>query len=101
MARYIVKLSYKSKDYYLDWSTVTDSPITYGVSLDKFKKYIKKEYGKEGLENLPQRLKRVNKKGCSSHICTLYDLIATNRAGKNDKHLTKNEVIRQYCLQNH
>lgn len=62
MADYIVKIPHKGIDYYLLWSTNTDSPVTYGASLAAYKKYYKDQYGEKGTLDLCERLERVEKK---------------------------------------
>ena len=43
MGRFIIKLSGEGRDFYLEWSTVVDVPITSGMSLKEFKKYLTHE----------------------------------------------------------
>lgn len=92
MPRIIIKLENK----YLEWSTVVDAPVTYGMSLKEFKEYYKEEYGSNGMEDLPRRLQRVNKTGSSSMTESLGNLIAVNRAGENERRLTKKGIIKKY-----
>lgn len=69
MSRYIIKLTDKRdlKDYYLEWSTIVDAPVTYGMYLEGFKAYYQQEYGRSGMRELPERLKRVEEKGTSAY----------------------------------
>ena len=83
MSDYIVKLQYKNKDYYAEWSTIVDAPTTYFMRLEQFYNYYKDEYGNNGMNDLTQRLDRVQVTGCSAYDKTLDDLLAWNRAGKN------------------
>ena len=62
MGKFIIKI----KDQYLEWLTGTDAPTTYGMTFDELQKYIKEEYGNEGLRILFERLKRVETKGTSA-----------------------------------
>ena len=93
MSRCIIKIN----DKYFEWSTIVDAPVTYGMDKSELKTYIKNEYGNEGLRKLPQRLKRVEKRGAS--WVDGHDLdytIAFNRAGENESELTKQEIYEKY-----
>jgi hypothetical protein len=39
MGRFICKFEDKDDVYYLEWSTVVDAPVTFGMSLEEFKEY--------------------------------------------------------------
>lgn len=97
MSRYIVKLTdpVTSTDYYLEWSTIVDSPVTYGMSLQEFKNYYKEEYGRSGLLDLDQRLALVEKNGISSmnNSHTLNWLLSQHV----DK-LTPEQILQKYCI---
>ena len=95
MGRCIVKI----KDKYLEWSSIVDAPVTFGMTLDELKGYIKEEYGREGMRELDKRLERVERTGAS----TIYEksvdsIISCNRAGPNESHLTLEEIYQAYCL---
>jgi hypothetical protein len=92
MPRYIIKL----EDKYMEWSTVVDAPITYLLTYEQLTEYIKDEYGSQGLNNLSDRMKRVEEHGSSSPYHTTNQIIKHNRAGKNETHLSKKELIKQY-----
>jgi len=96
MGRFIVKLSDNEFNYYyLEWSTVSDAPVTWGMSIDTFKGYYQAEYGDSGMSDLPSRLARVNENGHSSfgNFDTDY-----NRAGYKESCLTQAEIIEWYCV---
>ncbi len=100
MSRYIIKLHSEktNKDYYMEWSTIVDAPVTYGVDLNEFTKYYIEQYGKSSENELKERLTRVEEKGTSSQIDdNVDDLIKYNRAGENETSLTKEEILNQYC----
>jgi hypothetical protein len=87
-------------DYWMEWSTICDAPLTHGFSLAFFIKYYKEKYGTNGMEDLPDRLERVERYGCSDRLDpenSLRSLIASNRAGKNEARLTLEEILDQYC----
>jgi hypothetical protein len=54
------------KDYYLEWSTVINAPLTYGYSLDEFKVNYNKRYTADDDTKLEDRLKRVEQNGISA-----------------------------------
>ena len=95
MGRYILKI----KDYYLEWSTVVDCPVTFGMNLDQLTRHIRHEYGANGLRDLPERLERVNQTGTSKRGGNLQDVISGNRAGPNESELDLGEIHQAYCLQ--
>lgn len=101
MPRYIVKLhdNKLNKDFYMEWSTVVDAPITSGGSLEEFKAYYMEEYGRKGMSELEDRLKRVEEKGISSHapFDDLSSLLKHNRAGDNETSLDKEGILDKYC----
>ena len=96
MGRYIIKL----EEFYLEWSTIVDAPVTYGMKIDDFKEYYKEEYGSHGMKDLPDRLERIEENGVSAYPPDndLDSLLAYNRAGKNESVLTKEEIIKEYCI---
>ena len=97
MANNIVKLSHNGKDYYMEWSSVTDSPMTDGMSLEEFEEYYVNEYGKNSLANFKDRMRRVSVKGTSSLTLSIEDLINSNRAGPSETTLTLLQLVETYC----
>lgn len=98
MPKYIIKLSDKEKNYYLEWSTIVDAPVSNGMALEEFKSYYKELYGTSSLEDLEKRLERVEQKGTSSLVDSLKETISNNRAGYREQHLTYKQLIENYCL---
>jgi hypothetical protein len=94
MPRYIVKLD----DWYLEWSTIVDAPVTEGMSLDDFRAHYLRQYGLQGESQLFERLERVEKNGTSALDETLDGILSCNRAGPDEAELTKDEIIKAYCL---
>lgn len=81
MGRIIVKV----KDVYCEWSSIVDAPVTSGMSLDELTDYVRWRYGEEGVQELPQRLARVEQNGTSSlEGTTLAELTGFNRAGPHE-----------------
>ena len=100
MPRYIIKLTDKeSKDYYLEYSSVVDAPVTYGMSLQDFKKYYINSYGQHSIHQLNDRLERVEECGTSCRLDkSVDDTIELNRAGDKETTLTKDQLINKFCL---
>lgn len=95
----ILKLSEGKKSWYLEWSTVVDAPVSFGMTLGQFKKFYQEEYGRSSMDELERRLERVEEKGTSSLIhASADDLISYNRAGKNETILSKQQLIDVYCI---
>ena len=92
-------MSDEKRDFYLEWSTVVDAPTTFGMSLDEFKDFYRQEYGNQEMQQLPQRLERVERTGSSEHGKTLDDVLIANRAGKNETEISKAEIFRKYCIE--
>ncbi len=98
MPHYIVKLETPKGPRYLDWSTVVDAPVTYGMTLDAFKAWYRDEHGEQGMRTLPARLARVEANGTSDMTPTsAADLLSCNRAGEKEARLTVAEIIAKYC----
>lgn len=101
MPRYIVKLTDAGRDYYLEWSTIVDAPVTSGMSLKEFRSHYQQEYGREGIRGLDERMNRVESTGTSSHHHdSAEDTISCNRAGDGETRLTMEQIIDHYCRGN-
>lgn len=83
----------------MEWSSVSDAPSTLGMSLEEFTNYYRSEYGEAGMQELPDRLARVEAKGVSSHAPDedLDDFLRSNRAGDNEEMLSRREILIKYC----
>lgn len=101
MGCYIIKIEHKGKEYFLEWSEITDAPITYGMEYEEFADYYKNEYGKQSFEtNFNDRMERVREKGTSSRMHkSMEDVIENNRAGKNEKYLSLEGIIKKYIIE--
>jgi hypothetical protein len=101
MARYILKIhdDKLDKDFYLDWSSVVDAPITRGMSLEEFNEYLVERYGWDNTpEDLERRMKRVEATGTSAFGYENTDsFFKYNRAGDNEKTLNKEQILEKYC----
>ena len=95
MGKPIIKLG----EYYLEWSSVVDAPVTFGMSLEDFKEYYRMMYGEQGMRGLDERLARVATKGTSDFADPDVEAtISGNRAGPDEARLTQEEIFITYCL---
>ena len=86
-------------DYYLEWSTICDAPLTHGMSLGDFREYYNDQYGKQGMKEYPERMERVEETGNSS-ILPKYsndDFYNFNRAGGAERCTDKEGILEKYC----
>ena len=99
MPRYIIKIHDDkfNRDYYLEWSTVVDAPVSYGFSLDHFTEYYLQKYGQKESPDLSNRMIRVEKNGISAYDENLDDLFEWNRAGDKETTLDKEGILNKYC----
>lgn len=97
MPTYIIKLSDKDRDYYFDWSTIVDAPVSKPMVLDEYKEYYSNKYGTEGMRELPERLARCDKFGYSGYSQDwLKDILSNNKASGSGKHMTKKQLT-EWC----
>lgn len=101
MPRYIIKIKDDplNKDYYLEWSTIVDAPVTWGLSLEEFKEYYQKQYGVSGMRDFDERIVKVELTGISADPSweSLENLFEYNRAGKGESCLDKEGILKCYC----
>lgn len=97
----IVKLTEGERSWYLIWSSISDSPSTYGMSLAELHDYVRDEFGASGLRDLPERLERVERYGTSClPATTAEELISFNRAGPGETTFTIAQIISHFCKAN-
>jgi len=94
----MTKCLIKIKDKYFEWSTVSDSPITYGMSKTELRDHIKEEYGNDGIDALPKRLKRISINGTSAIGETLSETTSVNRAGESETCITIQQIYDRYKI---
>jgi hypothetical protein len=95
MGRFIVKL----QQYYFEYSTIVDAPVTFGMDLKDFKAHYRKMNGLNSMRDLKDRLVRVESKGTSSlYHDSAEDVLSDNRAGPKESSLSVDELYTAYCL---
>ena len=80
------------------YGTIADGPhYESALTLEQLTEIVRLENGAAGLRELPQRLERAHKTGCS-HTAgwTLEDCIAGNRAGPNEETMPHDEFVVRY-----
>ena len=101
MPTYILKINDKrfEQDYYLEWSTIVDAPVTRGMSKQDFIDYYLAKHGMNEVEELTQRLKRVEKQGssCLQDTDGIEHYFNFNRAGEDEVTLDKEAILDRYC----
>lgn len=99
MANLIIKLKRGKSVRYLEWSTICEAPVTWGMRYQEFLDDYECKYGVHGMIGLEERLARVREKGTSSLVDdSLEDTILLNRAGPGETTLTKRELWEKYCV---
>lgn len=97
MGRYLIKTTHPLRPY-LEWSSIVDAPLTYGMNIATLRRYIKEEYGMDGLRSLDARLERVDLKGTSSFVYkSAEEAVSCNRAGDGETRLTMAQIVDFYC----
>ena len=81
MGKCIIKLDGK----FVHWSSVTDGPESPLLPEELFKKYWQEDL-----------MELAREKGCSARGYTVAEILSNNRAGKNDKKLTEEQIIEAY-----
>lgn len=92
MGKCIIKLDGK----FVHWSSVTDGPESPLLPEELFKKYWQDEYGRSGVIDYEDLMELAREKGCSARGYTVAEILSNNRAGKDDKKLTKEQIIEAY-----
>lgn len=80
------------------YTTVSDGACyESALTLDELTEAIRFEFGESGVKQLPARLKRAHRTGCSSlDGMTLAECISCNRAGPGESRLTYGEFVGKY-----
>lgn len=92
MPQFIIRVN----DNYYMWNPELRRPETEAMTLNTLESYILKHKGAFGIRDLPDRLRRVDSKGCSAMGYSLDELIKTNKAGRLSTHLNKESFYKVY-----
>lgn len=85
----IIKLG----EHYVDWSTICDAPLTRGMTREEIVQWYEDNETAHKAQQLPGRLARADATGTSSLNDTLKWLIASNRAGRDETRLTREQLV--------
>lgn len=66
------------------------------LTLEQVRQIVQEDLGNEGMRDLPARLERAHKTGCSSFYEDLDSCLIANRAGPNETELSKEEFIKRF-----
>jgi len=83
----------------MQWSSVSDSPSSPLLPEPLFKKFWYAEYGRSGWLDYARDIDRADSHGCSAMGYTAERVISGNRAGKNEKRLTKAQLIKAFTCE--
>lgn len=86
---------------FLEWSTVVDAPVTFGMSPSELRAYVRDRYGSEGVETLDDRMARAVAHGtsCRAPAYSFDDIVEGNRAGANETELSRAELVKFYFIE--
>jgi len=83
MGNPIIMLQRNGERRYFEWSTITDTTNTYGMTLTELCRYIRDKYGWSGMDDFRGRMQRVHACGTSSMVDrSAAEVIAGNRCGE-------------------
>lgn len=94
----MAQIIFKIKDRYFIYYTVTDG-VSEAMTRTQLDAWAEEEYSALDFQiTYPGMMQRVESKGTSSRVDkSMHETISGNRAGKNGKTLTANEIYRQYA----
>ena len=106
MGRYIVKLDTSEGPRYLDYSTVVDAPVSYGLTREEFVEHYHEERRRRleqeleaEMADLPRRLDQADEVGSTSMFYkSAQEALLCNRAGKNWTCMTIEQIVEHYCV---
>lgn len=103
MPRFIIKMEKDGDERYLEWSTVVDAPVTYGMEYDEFLEYYRTEHGARSMDGLlgeHGRLTRVHANGTSERGSkSVHETIAHNRAGPDESELDYDGIWQKFVVE--
>jgi hypothetical protein len=81
----------------VEWSTVVDAPVTYGMRRDEVEKHHREQYGVDGAVRLPRLMSELDARGISSRGTSRETVLQVNRAGHHEACATEAEIVEWYC----
>lgn len=83
---------------FMQWTSVTDSPVTPLLPEPLFAQFWKDEYGRSGMVDYENLMEIAKERGCSSYFSTTDEVLKHNQAGEDGKKLTKAQIIAAYTM---
>lgn len=97
MGRSILRLECGGVERFLVWSTVVDTPVSYGLTEQELVEWFTIEHGRSGTERLPAQIDRARRCGTSSLMYESAEkAYALNFAGQRGETLTLDEIWDRY-----
>lgn len=94
MSKYVIKL----RDRYLEWSTVTGSPTTFGMTRVEMAQYLFQKGTEELTQEIREQIARADKYGTSADPpASVERVILCNRTGENEEGRSPDEIYAKYC----
>ena len=85
--------------WFFEWTTVSDGPASWGMRRPDFEEYYRDEYGRQGCEDLKERLDRAVRTGSSMRHpeTSAESVVMINNAGFEESWLTLEQIVQIYC----
>lgn len=83
---------------FLEYSTISDAPVSKALMLDNFKVYYLNKYGTNSKLEFNERIERAVESGSSAWGESFESTILTNRAGDNEACLSPEQFIERFFL---
>ena len=88
------RITVKMGEFYIEYSTIQDAPVEYGLKLEDYRKWYAEEYGRSGSSNFCIDVMRADRGG----ELLARDVIRNNCSGDKGGKLTYDKFYRAYCL---
>lgn len=86
VGRSILREMVHGTEMFIVWSSIVDAPITFAMTQEELRLWWSEEYGRAGREQLNGHFAR-------GDFGTLEDELVVNRAGADETHLTREQII--------
>lgn len=94
----ILKLTDGDESWYLEWSAVSNSPISWGMGEAAFKAYYLYRYGEVSAPEFEERVARAHVHGTSSRLgVSVEETVSGNCVGEDGKELSVSELTQKLC----
>ena len=99
MGTALLRLMDGETEWWLEWSTVVDAPVTYGMTEAQLGEHIMTTQGSDGLGRLSRRMEVARSRGglASTSFLDYERDVDHNRAGAKETSITIAQLIDVYC----